>query len=189
MPSSGYAAITFVANEQPTTAKWNLIGSNDSSFNLGTGLEDSVILTRHIAAANITGPKLAIGSVMPINVRDTSAEITYTSGSYTTPPGLSQSITTDKASQKILVLARINAYTGGNITFRLTVDGTAVGTQPSKWNNSAINATTTGAVILMEEAVITTAGAHTIAFQINPSAAGARVITSEGDTLMSIITQ
>lgn len=50
MPSSGYTAITFVANEQPTTAKWNLIGSNDSSFNLGTGFEDAILLTRHVPA-------------------------------------------------------------------------------------------------------------------------------------------
>ena len=52
MASSGYTAITFIANEQPTTAKWNLIGSNDSSFNLGTGLEDDVIGSRQIQLAN-----------------------------------------------------------------------------------------------------------------------------------------
>lgn len=58
MASSGYTAITFVANEQPTTAKWNLIGSNDSSFNLGTGLEDSVIINRHLASGAVTGDKI-----------------------------------------------------------------------------------------------------------------------------------
>jgi len=59
MASSGYTAITFVANEQPTTAKWNLIGSNDSSFNLGTGLEDAVIINRHLAANAVTGDKIS----------------------------------------------------------------------------------------------------------------------------------
>lgn len=49
MPSSGYTAITFVAGEQPTTAKWNLIGSNDASFNTGLGFNDDIILARHIA--------------------------------------------------------------------------------------------------------------------------------------------
>lgn len=63
MPSSGYTAISFVANEQPTTAKWNLIGSNDSSFNLGTGLEDNTIITRHIANVNITAAKLLNGKI------------------------------------------------------------------------------------------------------------------------------
>lgn len=63
MPSSGYTAITFVANEQPTTAKWNLIGSNDSSFNLGTGLEDSVIVNRHLATSAVSVDKMAAGSL------------------------------------------------------------------------------------------------------------------------------
>lgn len=58
MPSSGYTAITFVAGEQPTTAKWNLIGSNDASFNNGNGFEDNIIVTRHIADENVTAQKL-----------------------------------------------------------------------------------------------------------------------------------
>lgn len=52
MASSGYTAITFVADEQPTTAKWNLIGSNDASFNNGNGFEDGIIVARHYAAAS-----------------------------------------------------------------------------------------------------------------------------------------
>ena len=50
MPSSGYTAISFTAGEQPTTAKWNLVGSNDASFNTGNGFNDGVIVTRHIAS-------------------------------------------------------------------------------------------------------------------------------------------
>jgi hypothetical protein len=53
MASSGYTAITFIANEQPTTAKWNLIGSNDASFNNGNGFEDGIIVNRHYADASI----------------------------------------------------------------------------------------------------------------------------------------
>lgn len=54
-----YSADTFVADEQPTTAKWNKLWANDAAFNDGTGIADSAILTRHIAAANITMPKLS----------------------------------------------------------------------------------------------------------------------------------
>lgn len=43
-----YSAQTFVADEQPTTAKWNLLWSNDASFNDGTGIGDDAILARHI---------------------------------------------------------------------------------------------------------------------------------------------
>lgn len=63
MPSSGYTAITFVANEQPTTAKWNLIGSNDSSFNLGTGLEDGVLIARHFANNAVPGNAIAANAI------------------------------------------------------------------------------------------------------------------------------
>lgn len=58
MSSSGYTAITFVANEQPTTAKWNLIGSNDASFNNGNGFEDGIIVNRHIGAGELRTSKL-----------------------------------------------------------------------------------------------------------------------------------
>jgi hypothetical protein len=33
-----YSADTFVADEQPTTAKWNKLWTNDASFNDGTGI-------------------------------------------------------------------------------------------------------------------------------------------------------
>lgn len=45
-----YSADTFVADEVPTTAKWNKLWSNDASFNDGTGIDDDVILERHINA-------------------------------------------------------------------------------------------------------------------------------------------
>ena len=49
MPGSGYTAITFVANEQPTTAKWNLIGSNFASLVNGNGFDDDFLIARHVA--------------------------------------------------------------------------------------------------------------------------------------------
>lgn len=58
MPSSGYTAWSVVADEQPTTAKWNIIGSNMASFNNGNGFEDSIIIARHIAAGAVTAAKL-----------------------------------------------------------------------------------------------------------------------------------
>lgn len=69
MASSGYTAITFVANEQPTTAKWNLIGSNDASFNNGNGFEDGIIVNRH----------LATGAVKQANLDFTNFDLSSTS--------------------------------------------------------------------------------------------------------------
>lgn len=51
-----YSADSFVADEQPTTAKWNKLWTNDASFNDGSGIADDKILTRHILEDNITAP-------------------------------------------------------------------------------------------------------------------------------------
>ena len=34
----GYQIWSVVADEQPTAAKWNILGTNDASFNDGTGI-------------------------------------------------------------------------------------------------------------------------------------------------------
>ena len=49
-----YSADTFVADEQPTTAKWNKLWSNDASFNDGTGIGDNAIINRHIGDDAVT---------------------------------------------------------------------------------------------------------------------------------------
>lgn len=43
-----YNTVTFVAFEQPTAAKMNLLGENDAGFRDGTNISDNVILARHI---------------------------------------------------------------------------------------------------------------------------------------------
>ena len=43
-----YSADTFVADEQPTTAKWNKLWSNDASFNDGTGIAAGAISSTHL---------------------------------------------------------------------------------------------------------------------------------------------
>ncbi len=53
-----YSADTFVADEQPTTAKWNKLWSNDASFNDGTGIADNAILNRHVTEGVIALEKL-----------------------------------------------------------------------------------------------------------------------------------
>ncbi len=48
-----YSADTFVADEQPTTAKWNKLWSNDASFNDGTGIGNNVIDSQHYALGSV----------------------------------------------------------------------------------------------------------------------------------------
>ena len=57
-----YSADTFVADEQPTTAKWNKLWSNDASFNDGTGIADNAIINRHMNDDSVTGDNLSLDS-------------------------------------------------------------------------------------------------------------------------------
>lgn len=57
-----YVAWSVVFGEQPTAAKWNILGTNDASFNDGTGIADDAILSRHLedggAGAGVLGINL-----------------------------------------------------------------------------------------------------------------------------------
>lgn len=43
-----YVSWSVVFGEQPSAAKWNILGTNDASFNDGTGIADGVILPEHL---------------------------------------------------------------------------------------------------------------------------------------------
>ena len=57
-----YAAWSVIAGEQPTTAKWNILGTNDASFNDGTGIADLAIATAKLADKAVTSRKMGITS-------------------------------------------------------------------------------------------------------------------------------
>lgn len=43
-----YQSWSVVFGEQPSAAKWNILGTNDASFNDGTGIADGVIKPEHL---------------------------------------------------------------------------------------------------------------------------------------------
>jgi hypothetical protein len=49
-----YAAWSVVYGEQPSAAKWNILGTNDASFNDGSGIGAGVVLPNHLLAAAST---------------------------------------------------------------------------------------------------------------------------------------
>ena len=49
-----YTAWSVVFGEQPSTAKWNILGTNDASFNDGTGIANSTIKPNHLIASAST---------------------------------------------------------------------------------------------------------------------------------------
>ncbi len=58
-----YVAWSVVFGEQPSAAKWNILGTNDASFNNGTGFAAGAIPTAALANASVTANKLATGAV------------------------------------------------------------------------------------------------------------------------------
>jgi hypothetical protein len=44
-----YASWSVVFGEQPSAAKWNILGTNDASFNDGTGIGNAAIKPVHLA--------------------------------------------------------------------------------------------------------------------------------------------
>lgn len=57
-----YSAETFTNNEQPTVAKWNKLWANDASFHNASGIDDRVIIERHIDFGAIRSHHLNIES-------------------------------------------------------------------------------------------------------------------------------
>ena len=47
-----YAAWSVIAGEQPTTSKWNILGSNDAAFNSGGGVLSTGLTLSHAVDAN-----------------------------------------------------------------------------------------------------------------------------------------
>lgn len=50
-----YQSWSVVFGEQPSAAKWNILGSNDASFNDGTGIADGAITSPKLAEAFARG--------------------------------------------------------------------------------------------------------------------------------------
>lgn len=70
-----YASWSVVFGEQPSAAKWNILGTNDASFNDGTG----------IGNATITANKLATGAAnATVATSETTTSTSYTDLTTTT---------------------------------------------------------------------------------------------------------
>lgn len=88
-----YQVWSVVFGEQPSASKWNILGSNDASFNDGTGIADDKILTRHILQNNVTAAKLATNAIklgktdVTATVSHTTTETTVASVAVTVPAG------------------------------------------------------------------------------------------------------
>jgi hypothetical protein len=108
MSVSGYAAWSVVASEQPTTSKWNILGSNDAAFNTYLTATNNII-TPNMLALN---PQVAA----------TASSSTTTSNSYgNLADGISTSVTvTIGVNGLALVMISSESFQSTNSDFCFT---------------------------------------------------------------------
>ena len=161
-----YSADTFVADEQPTTAKWNKLWSNDASFNDGTGILDSAILTRHLATGNVTLPKLDLSSMGIISSTTTtsnfSAATDIDSLSYAIPAGCTKVY--------IWGTARLQAQNGTTQDMTCWVDYNAAASVTKSFYFTATGSFQGANVALLDS--LTVAGGTTKTFKLRATTSG-----------------
>lgn len=78
-----YQSWSVVFGEQPSAAKWNILGTNDASFNDGTGIGNATITASKLstgAASNTVTASESTGSTSYANLSTTGPAVTVTIG-------------------------------------------------------------------------------------------------------------
>lgn len=128
-----YQAWSVVFGEQPTAAKWNILGTNDESFHDGTGIDDDAILQRHIADNQILPAQLTSAA----RWWEELARVTWSSGGVLD----TGTFTAKKYLRIILFDTQTSAYgsdiifnndSGANYAFARTLEGGAFSSQVSQ---------------------------------------------------------
>lgn len=120
-----YSAWSVVAGETPTAAKWNLLGSNDASFNDGTGLGNGTIQGTKIATYRILTQAIAANTTQTgaiiqsgFNFVDANATPTTTKAitfpaAFTTLIGLEMGVIGVRTSSDPVAITDFNVAIGG----------------------------------------------------------------------------
>jgi hypothetical protein len=81
-----YASWSVVFGEQPSAAKWNILGTNDASFNDGTGIANNAIVAGHIATGSIL-LGYGITTTSQGSIVGTETDLTSMTATVTVPTG------------------------------------------------------------------------------------------------------
>lgn len=82
-----YASWSVVFGEQPSAAKWNILGTNDASFNDGTGIGTNAIAAASLATSAIklgytaTTSNFVTSSATPVQITGLTSTVTIPAGS------------------------------------------------------------------------------------------------------------
>lgn len=147
-----YASWSVTFGEQPSAAKWNILGTNDASFNDGSGIG-----TNAIGAASLATNAIKLGYAA------ITSTFTTSSTSFVQVTGLTSTVTVPAGgrSVKITVYA-IDAYQGGSGgAHQVSIwDGT-VGSGTQLQTVGIRNGTNDGSVVTLTAVVTPAAGSKT----------------------------
>ena len=110
-----YSSWSVSFGEQPTASKWNILGTNDASFNDGTGIAAAAIVSSHLDA-NLAGGWIASGETWTY----ASASTFTISGDKTTKYSVGMKIKFTQTTVKYGVIAAV-AYSAPNTTITIVV--------------------------------------------------------------------
>lgn len=79
-----YQVWSVVFGEQPSASKWNILGSNDASFNDGTGIANDAIIARHLANDAVETAAIDNGAVTADKLGNGAASASVTTSQTTT---------------------------------------------------------------------------------------------------------
>lgn len=181
MPSSGYAAWSVIAGEQPTAAKWNILGSNDAAFNNGNGFEDGILIARHFANNAVPGNGIATNAITLGYASKTDAfSTTATAPQQVT--GMSIPVTVPAGGRRVKVsvsLRDIIQASAGQWTVITIWDGAVgSGTKIGVYYHQATSGGQPDASACFWGSHVPSAGAHTYNLGVNSTAASTATISA-----------
>lgn len=149
-----YASWSVVFGEQPSAAKWNILGTNDASFNDGTGLGNTTITASKLNLAPVTSF---------VTTSESTASTSYTA--LTTAQAIS--VTVGVNGLLLITVGCGLVGTGGNLSYISFALSGANTLASADSNGISSNSTTTDGTQYDRSRLLTglTAGATTVTAQ------------------------
>lgn len=169
-----YAAWSVVAGEQPTAAKWNILGTNDASFNDGTGIG-----TNAIAAASLATTAITLGYA------EITSNFSTSSTSFVDVTGLTVTVTVPAGGRRILIMigaTGVNTGSTGIWNIALLEDGN----YREQWYRNQDTATANNIPFTGYFSKVPSSGSHTYKVQLSTTAGTATI--SAGTTSSTVLT-
>ncbi len=167
-----YSSWSVSFGEQPSASKWNILGTNDASFNDGTGIATSAITTAKMKPSTISSAFATQGG-----------NFSTASTSYVDVTGMSFTYTPGSTNEKLYLWWRCYGNTtAGNMGVTLSIAG-------ADSTHAALMGSTSNTTIVGFQTynIAGGAGATTIKMRAKTSSGTATIITNVAEWIPEVI--